>query len=150
MSTLSIGFVTGQDLRDSLDIDGGIDKCSTEYIGGVVSETATTLAVNAGAAIPKTLTHFTTQTGAAGIAQTGAINASSAGLFGAGRYASSVGGYPRNFLVPQASTIGISITNTAGYIRTVGGTYVQSTGAGAAQLGTMNGLYGVFANRNTF
>lgn len=96
-------------------------------------------------AIPKTLTHFTTQAGAAGIAQTG-LRASSRGLFGAGRYASSIGAFPRNIWVRPAATIPVSINNTAGFYRSTPGTFVQPTLGGAVQLGVINAAYGVWVN----
>lgn len=71
-------------------MDGRIDKCTGAYKSGVVTGAAATLVTNAVGAIPKTLTHLTTEAGAAGIAQSG-IKSSSAGLFGTGKYASSVG-----------------------------------------------------------
>ncbi len=147
LATLSFGFVKGQDLRDALDIDGGVDPCSTEYKGGRVTGTAATLAVQAGGAIPKVLTHFTTKAGAAGIAETG-LNASRGGLFGGGKYASSTGAFPKNPFVPPGSTVPVAIENTAGYVRAVPGTFVQSTAGGTAQLGAMNAGYGAAANRD--
>jgi hypothetical protein len=124
LATLSFGFVQGEGLRNRLGIYNAIDPCSPEYKGGRVAGTALTLAVHAGAAIPKTLTHFTTQAGANGIAQSG-LRASSGGLFGGGRYASSIGPFPRNPFVPPGSTIGVPIGNTAGYVRAVPGTFLR-------------------------
>lgn len=147
LSTMSFGLIKGQSLRDSLGVDGGIDKCTGAYKSGVVTGAAATLATNAVGAIPKTLTHFTTEAGAAGIAQSG-IKSSSAGLFGAGKYASSVGGYPKNPFVPPGFTIPVAINKTTGYVRAVPGTFVQPTAGGATQLVSMNAGYGVVANQN--
>jgi hypothetical protein len=105
------------------------------------------MAVHAGAAIPKTLTHFTTAGGAAGIANTG-LNASRGGLFGGGRYASSTGHFPTNPLVPRGATVPVTISNTSGYVRAVPGTFVQPTASGAAQLGATQAAYGGLANRD--
>jgi hypothetical protein len=146
ISTLSIGFLSGQSLRDNLGI-GSVNFCSNIYSGGRVAGTALTLLANAGGAVPKSLTHFTTTAGARGIAK-GGIKASSHGLFGGGRYASSIGPFPRNLFVPPRSKVGISINNTDGYIRTVPGTFLNPTTSGAAQLGAMNAAYGAVANRD--
>jgi RHS repeat-associated protein len=149
ISTLTFGGLSGQGLRDGLDIGGGVNKCSRFYMGGRVAGTTATLLANATGAIPKALTHFTTQAGARGIAQSG-IRASRGGLFGGGRYTSSVGPFPRNPFVPPRSTVGVAINNTAGYVRAVPGTFLNPTAAGAAQLGAMNAAYGAAANRDMF
>ncbi|WP_428142922.1 hypothetical protein [Delftia acidovorans] len=110
---------------------------------------AATLVTNAVSAIPKTLTHFTTEAGAAGIAQSG-IKSSSAGLFGTGKYASSVGGYPRNPFMPRGSAIPVDINKKTGYVRALPGTFLQPTAGGATQLVAMNAGYGAVANQNNF
>ena len=37
LSTMSFGLLKGQSLRDSLGVDGGIDKCTGAYKSGVVT-----------------------------------------------------------------------------------------------------------------
>jgi hypothetical protein len=97
------------------------------------------------------LIHFTTSGGAAGIAASGSINASRGfQFFGGGRYASSIGRFPRNPFVPPGSTVPVTVSNTAGYYRTVPGTFLQPTASGAAQLASMNAAYGAAANREAF
>jgi RHS repeat-associated protein len=149
ISTLTFGGLSGQGFRDGLDIDGGVNYCSSFYKGGRIAGATVTLLANAAGAIPKTLTHFTTQAGANGIAQSG-IRASSGGLFGGGRYASSVGAFPRNPFVPPGSTVGIAINDTAGYVRAIPGTFLNPTASGNVQLGVMNATYGSAANRDMF
>ncbi len=151
IATLTLGFASGQGFRDNLGVDGGVNICASAYYGGRLAGTTGTLAAQAFGAIPAVLTHFTTRAGAAGIAASGTINASKgAQLFGGGKYASSVGGFPRNPFVPAGSTVPIAINNTSGFVRAVPGTFLQPTGAVAAQLGSMNAAYGAVANRDVF
>lgn len=149
VSTMSLGFLDGQDLRDSLGIDGGIDKCSGYYRGGRIAGTATVLAVNAYGAIPKTLTHFTTtQARALSIMRNG-LNPSSRGFFGAGRYAATKP-FPYSFFVPPGSKVPVIINNTSGFIRAlVPGNFIQPVGGSrGGMLFLWNAIYGGFANRH--
>ena len=101
------------------------------------------LAIHGFAGIPKSLTHFTTEAGAAGIARSGGvINASRTGLFGGGTYASSIGRFPINPFVPSRSKIPVIISDTSGFVRAFPGTYLNPTTGGAIQLGLINiGIY---------
>jgi RHS repeat-associated protein len=147
LSTMSFGFVNGQSFRDSLGIDGGMDRCGGLYSAGRVTGTVAAMIVFMKGGIPSHLTHYTTsEAAAASIAQTG-LRASSGGLFGGGRYASSIGAFPRNILTPPGSTVPVAITNTAGYIRVAPGTFLQPTVGGYAQTIGMAGIYGAAANR---
>ena len=146
IATMTIGFMSGGELRDSFGISVGINQSSSTYNAGLITGTAGTLAAQTFAAIPSTLTHFTTSAGAAGIAASGSINASRSGLFGAGIYASSIGPFPSNPFVPPASTIAVTITNTTGFVRAIPGTYLQPTLPGAIQLTIMNVIYGTVVN----
>lgn len=74
------------------------------------------------------------------------LRASSGGLYGEGKYASSIGAYPRNIWVRPAATIPVTINNTAGFYRSTPGTFVQPTLGGAVQLGVINAVYGVWVN----
>jgi len=151
ISTLSFGFLSGDKLRNLTGLspeEVGIDRCSSQYKLGRIGGTVFTLGVYATAAIPKTLTHFTTSGGARGIARYG-FRPSSGGLFGGGRYASSTGPFPFNPLVPVRSKIAIAIKNTSGYIRTLApGTYLKPTLSGYGALVGWNALYGSVANRD--
>ena len=90
-----------------------------------------------------------TRAGAAGIAASGSINVSRGVQFlGQGRFASSIGPFPRNLLVPPRSTIPITISNTAGFIRTFPGTFLQPNTTGAVQLFLMNAAFGAVANND--
>jgi hypothetical protein len=149
LATMSFGFVDGQSIRDRLGIDGGVDSGTGEYVGGRITGTAVTIAAFMRGATPSTLTHYTTEAGAVGIAQSG-LRSSSGGLFGGGRYASSIGPFPRNLFVPPGSKVPIEIINTAGYLRVMPGTFLQPTASGYAQTGSLAMLYGGFANRKAF
>ena len=89
-------------------------------------ETAPTTAMTLGSAIytfgglPENLTHFTIEEGAAGIARTGAINASRGlgGMFGPGVYMARVGP-PLNLFIRAASTIPIMLETPAGTARII-------------------------------
>lgn len=89
----------------------------------VAPTTAITLAT-AGygfAALPRHLTHFTTAAGAQGIAATGVINASRAGLsgiFGPGVYMARVG-LPLNGFIKAQATVPIVLATPAGTVRIV-------------------------------
>ena len=76
------------------------------------------------------------------------LNSSKSGLFGAGKYASSTGRFPKNLFVPPGSKVPVTIQNTSGYVRAVPGTFVNPTASGAIQLGTMNAAHGAAANRD--
>lgn len=146
LATLTFGFVSGRSLREVTGAGSVVNRCSAQYRGGQIGGTALTLAANAFGAIPKTLTHFTTsQTAARSIVQSG-ITPSRIGLFGGGRYASSIGAFPKNIFVPPASNIAVAINNTSGYVRTVPGTFVQPTTSGAVELAALNAGYGYSAN----
>ncbi len=78
-------------------------------------------------AVPKNMIHFTTATGAQGIARTGGINASTVinsnplritGLFGPGVYMARVGGRINGFLKAEATTP-ILISTPAGTARII-------------------------------
>ncbi|MDR1530075.1 MAG: hypothetical protein LBS40_06740 [Burkholderiales bacterium] len=149
LATMSLGFVDGQYIRDSLGIDGGVNLQANEYIGGRVTGTAITIAAFMMGARPSTLTHYTTETGALGITESG-LRASSGGVFGGGRYASSMDPYPRNLFVPSGSKVPIEITNTARYLRVFPGTFLQPTSSGYIKTGAWVTLYGSLANRKAF
>jgi hypothetical protein len=89
----------------------------------VAPTTAITLAT-AGygfAALPKSLMHFTTAAGARGIAATGVINASRAGIhgiFGPGVYMARLG-RPINGFIQEAATIPIHLPTPTGTVRIV-------------------------------
>lgn len=72
------------------------------------------------------------------------------GFFGGGRYASSIGPYPKNKFVPRGSSVPFIINDTSGYLRTIPGTFLNPTTSGMLQLILMNSLYGAFANRSEF
>lgn len=86
----------------------------------VAPTTALTLAT-AGygfAALPKHLVHFTTATGARGIAASGSINATRFGLFGPGTYMASVG-RPVNLFVRATARVPILLQTPAGTVRMI-------------------------------
>jgi hypothetical protein len=71
--------------------------------------------------VPKTMVHFTTPAGAAGISASGVIRSSAFGkhgIFGRGIYMAQVG-RPINGFVPNASTIPISLATPQGTVRIV-------------------------------
>jgi len=86
----------------------------------VAPATAVTLAT-AGygfAALPKHLTHFTTATGARGIAASGIINSSMSGIFGLGVYMARVG-LPLNGFIKARATFPIFLKTPAGTVRII-------------------------------
>ncbi|WP_227469607.1 MULTISPECIES: hypothetical protein [Delftia] len=71
------------------------------------------------AALPRSLTHFTTKAGAAGIAGTGVINSSKFGLnglFGPGVYMARLG-RPLNLMIKEPAKIPIYLPTPAGTVR---------------------------------
>ncbi|MDA8456384.1 hypothetical protein M4R22_16595 [Acidovorax sp. GBBC 3334] len=87
-----------------------------------VAPTTATVLGSAGygfAALPKHLTHFTTRSGAAGIARTGLIHASRAGasgIFGPGVYMARFGP-PVNLMIREVATVPIVLPTPAGTVR---------------------------------
>ena len=140
LSTLSFGLVRGGDLRRLTGADEAVDQCSAEYLGGRVAGTTIALAAYATGAIPSTLTHFTTRAGAAGIAESGFVNAG-AGIFGRGAYAATA----RTAFVPAASTVPVTISSQ-GFIRIIpNAVYI---GGGDAVTAGWFAAYGGAANRD--
>jgi hypothetical protein len=76
------------------------------------------VAIYATAALPKVLIHFTTVKGAAGIAKSGIINASTIGLFGPGTYLTRIG-RPLNLFVRANANVPISVATPSGTIRII-------------------------------
>ena len=148
LATMSFGIIEGRHIRKRWDINS-VNYCSTVYSRGRVTGTVVTLIVNAKGAIPKSLTHFTTEAGLRGIMKSG-LRPSRFGFFGGGRYASSIGPYPKNIFVPRGSSVPFIINDTSGYLRTIPGTFLNPTTSGMLQLILMNSLYGAFANRSEF
>jgi RHS repeat-associated protein len=145
LATLSFGLVSGPWLRAQIGdgTDQMVDRCSGVYLGGRITGAALTTAAYMSAAIPATLTHFTTAAGAAGIAETGAILPSTGlTMFGDGVYATA----GSRLLVPGASTVPIEVSS-AGFMR-VGpfGNAAFLQGGSAQTVATMTGL-AVFNNR---
>lgn len=68
------------------------------------------------AALPKSMTHFTTATGSAGIVTSGAVNATRFGLFGPGVYMTNVG-RPINLFVRANARTPISLKTPQGTVR---------------------------------
>lgn len=142
LATLSFGFVSGQRLRDSLNI-GSVNVCATEYRGGLVTGTAATLSTYAGAAIPKILIHYTTRAGAAGIAATGLRASTGLTLFGDGVYATA----GSRLFVPPAATIPL-LLDGAGFVRMIPGAVYLNPGS--LQTALIFAGYGAGANREAF
>ena len=141
LATLSFGFASGQQIRNGLNI-GSVDKCSPEYRAGQVAGTAATMAIYAGGAIPRTLTHFTTSAGAAGIAKSGSILPSTGlTLFGDGVYATA----GSRLFVPGAATIPLTVSG-AGFMRLVPNAAFLN--GGSLQTGLIFAGYGAAANYN--
>ncbi|WP_284431726.1 RHS repeat-associated core domain-containing protein, partial [Acidovorax sp. SUPP950] len=141
LSTLSFGFVSGQKIRNGLNVQS-VDKCSVEYRAGQVAGTAATMAVYAGGAIPKTLTHFTTSAGAIGIARSGAILPSTGlTLFGGGVYATA----GSRIFVPGAAQVPLAVSGS-GFMRLVPNAAFLN--GGSFQTGLIFSGYGVAANLN--
>ena len=150
---LTVGIVHGQDIRNALDISGGVDLCSRSYYVGRFTGTAAVELVYAKGAVPKQLIHYTTKAGASEIEKSG-IRPSKLGFFGGGIYASSTGSYPKNgffsgnHLVPKGSNEEIVINNTKYYLRGAPGTFVKPT-IGVMYTGE-HALYGLISNREIF
>jgi RHS repeat-associated protein len=139
IGTLSFGFISGSDMDKARQFLGGeaneVDRCSGEYMGGRVAGTAVTMAAYAYGAVPATLTHMTTEAGAAGMrglaatlpstatsmggvaAEGGGIILPSSGLtmFGDGVYATAGSGT----LVPGASSVPMTVSGQ-GFMRMAG------------------------------
>ncbi|WP_225975993.1 hypothetical protein [Paracidovorax avenae] len=87
-----------------------------------IAPTTATVLSTAGygfAALPKSLIHFTTKAGAAGIARTSVIHSSKFGLhgfFGPGVYMARFG-RPLNMMIKEAATIPIHLSTPAGTVR---------------------------------
>ncbi|WP_231502291.1 hypothetical protein [Paracidovorax avenae] len=87
-----------------------------------IAPTTATVLSTAGygfAALPKSLIHFTTKAGAAGIARTAVIHSSKFGLhgfFGPGVYMARFG-RPLNMMIKEAATIPIHLSTPAGTVR---------------------------------
>jgi hypothetical protein len=82
IGTLTFGVVDGAAMDKARKYFGGdpqiVDRCSGEYFGGRVAGTAVAMAAYAYGAVPATLTHVTTEAGAAGIEAVGSIFPSTA------------------------------------------------------------------------
>jgi RHS repeat-associated protein len=137
IGVLTFGIVDGAKMDRARKALGGeaADRCSGEYLGGRVAGTAVAMGAYAYGAVPATLTHVTTEAGAAGIEAVGAIFPSTASamggvaaegggmilpstgatLFGDGVYATAGSGA----LVPGGSSIPLTVGGQ-GFMRMAG------------------------------
>jgi RHS repeat-associated protein len=165
IGTLTFGVVDGAAMDKARKYFGGdpqiVDRCSGEYFGGRVAGTAVAMAAYAYGAVPATLTHVTTEAGAAGIEAVGSIFPSTATymggvaaegggiilpgtgatLFGDGVYATAGSGA----LVPGASSVPLTVGGQ-GFMRVAGNAAFLN--GGSAQTGAIAAGYGALVNKD--
>ena len=77
------------------------------------------------------------------------LRPSTFGMSGGGVYASSIGRFPANPLVPRNATVPVTIRDTSGFIRTAfPGTFLRPTGTGVAGSAAWYGIWGGAVNRD--
>ena len=140
LKTLSFGLFDGKAARAAYGSDQLVDMCSSSYKAARVAGTAIALAAYVGGAIPKTLTHFTTETSAMFIRGGGGIYPSTGfTLFGDGVYATA----GSRVLVPRASTVAIEVSGK-GFMRMLPNAAFLK--GGSAQTYVIVGSYGAGVN----
>jgi RHS repeat-associated protein len=165
IGTLTFGFVSGKEMSKLRGALGGdehaVDRCSGTYLGGRVVGTVATTAALAYGAVPATLTHMTTEAGAAGIQATGTIFADTAramggvategggmllpgagaGAFGRGVYATA-GGVGSPIFAPGGE-VALQVSGQ-GFIRVAGNAAFLN--GGSPQTVAALSVYGAFGN----